>query len=43
MLEPEADVRRIYKALKYKDRPFWQKKSVLLKNEKQKTNTIDTS
>ena len=41
--EPDADVRKIYKALKYKDRPFWQKKSVLPKNEKQKTNIIDTS
>ncbi len=27
--EPEEEVRKIYQALNYRDRPFWQKKSVL--------------
>lgn len=30
--EPEEEVRKIYQALKYRDRPFWQKKSVLPEN-----------
>ena len=38
--EPQASVREIYNALNYKDRPFWQKKSVLPKNGKL---TFDTS
>jgi hypothetical protein len=29
--EPEEEVRKIYQALKYRDRPFWQKKSVYQK------------
>jgi hypothetical protein len=40
--EPEADVREICRMLKYKDRPFWQKKSVLPKNENQKMQIPDT-
>ena len=31
--EPEEEVRKIYQALNYRDRPFWQKKSVLPENE----------
>ncbi len=30
--EPEEEVRKIYQALNYRDRPFWQKKSVLPEN-----------
>ena len=40
--EPETDVREIYHALKYKDRPFWQKKSVLPKNGNSKNEPFDT-
>lgn len=41
--EPEAPVREIYQALQYKDRPFWQKKSVLPKNVKADSRSPDTS
>jgi len=41
--EPESDVRRIYQLLKYQDRPFWQKKSVLPKNENPNSHIIDSS
>jgi hypothetical protein len=39
--EPEMPVREIYQALKYKDRPFWQKKSVLPKFGNPKSESID--
>lgn len=40
--EPDADVRQIYYSLGYKDRPFWQKKSVLPKTENPKPENLDT-
>lgn len=39
---PEADVSTIYRALGYRDRPFWQKKSVLPKNEKPDLESLDS-
>lgn len=41
--EPEAEVSEIYQALGYKDRPFWQKKSVLPKNGNPNPQPPDTS
>lgn len=40
--DPEAEVREIYQALGYKDRPFWEKKSVLPKTGKEKYKPLDT-
>lgn len=40
--EPEKDVKEIYHFLDYKDRPFWQKKSVLPENEKLNDEMLDT-
>ena len=41
--EPNAEVKEIYHALGYKDRPFWVKRSVLPKNENPKSQLIDTT
>jgi hypothetical protein len=40
--KPQEEVNKIYQALRYKDKPFWQKKSVLPKNENPTLSTPDT-
>ena len=41
--EPNAEVKEIYHTLGYKDRPFWEKRSVLPKTGKPNSQLTDTS
>lgn len=41
--DPDTEAAEIYRALNFKDRPFWEKKSVLPETEKLKTQGIDTT